>query len=180
VKPRFVVPAFCALSLVAQFSFAREPRRHPLPGTPVTLESSGFVFRATLPHGWSFTADQGFVPPPDLASSCRVRGRFYIDRDWERFLTSALRATDGLRTAEDARYVLKIAGQPAVSNRYMREGFTIRDVYIDLSELRPDSGAVWTFEGSRSREESDCELQFLGMMHSATITRRDDSQSIEN
>lgn len=172
MKPRFVVPALCALFFVALFSFAKEPRQYKQPGTPVTLESSGFEFRATLPHGWSFTTDQGFVPPPDFASSCRVRGEFHTDRDWDRFLLSALRTTDGVRRAEDARIVLKVAGHPGVSNRYVREPYTVRDIYINLSDLQPDSGAVWTFEGSPTPEGSDCELQFLEMMHSATITRR--------
>lgn len=172
MKPRFVVPAFCALFFVALFSFAREPRWYTQPGTPVTLESSDFEFRAMLPQGWSFTTDHGFVPPPAFASSCRVRGGFYTDRKWDRFLVSALRPTDGMSTGEDGRTVLKIGGRPAVSNRYVRAPFTVRDIYINLSDLQPDSGAVWTFEGSPTPEGSDCELQFLAMIHSAKITRR--------
>jgi hypothetical protein len=172
VKPRFVIPALCALSFAAIVSFAGEPSRYKQQGTPVTLEWSDFEFRATLPHGWSFTTEQGFVPPPDFASSCRVRGRFHVDRNWDRFLVSALRSTDGVSKAKDARIVLKVAGYPAVSNRYVREPFTVRDIYINLSDLRPDSGAVWTLEGSPTPEGSDCELQFLEMMHSSTITRR--------
>ncbi|HEU4886359.1 MAG TPA: hypothetical protein VFV49_00625 [Thermoanaerobaculia bacterium] len=171
MKPRFVVPAFCALILVALFSFAKEPRWYQQPGTPVTLESSGFELRAMLPQGWTFTAEQGLVPPLEFASSCRVRGGFYTDRNWDRFLVSALRSTDSVLTAEEARFVLKIGGHPAVSNRYVREPFTVRDIYIDLSDLQPDSGAVWTFEGSPTPERSDCELQFLALIQSARITR---------
>lgn len=172
MKPRFVVPAFCVLSLVALVSFAKEPRWSMKPGTPVTVESSGFELRATLPHGWSFTAEQGLVPPPELAPSCRVRSVFYTDRNWDRFLAPALRSTDGLLTSDDARMVLKMAGHPAVSNRYVREALTVRDIYINLSDLQPDSGAVWTFEGKRTPEASDCEMQFVSMIQSATITRR--------
>jgi hypothetical protein len=172
VKPRFVTPAFCALFFVALFSFAKEPRWYKQPGTQVTLESSGFELRATLPHGWSFTTEQGFVPPPNLASSCRVRAEFYRDRNWDDFLVSALRSTDGVGRAEDARMVLKVAGHPAVSNRYVREPFMVRDIYINLSDLQPDSVAVWTFEGRPTTEGFDCELQFLAMFHSATITLR--------
>jgi len=171
VKPRFVMSAWCVFLFVALVSFAREPQRYTQPGTPVTLESSAFELRATLPHGWSFTADQVFVPPPGWASSCRVRGVFYTDVNWDRFLVSALRSSDGVGRTEDARMVLKVAGHPAVSDRYVREPFTVRDIYINLSDLQPDSGAVWTFEGSPTPEGQDCEIQFLAMMHSATITR---------
>jgi len=170
VKRSLVVPVLSAL-LFAQFSFAKGPPRYTQPGTPVAMESSGFEFRATLPHGWSFTTEQGFAPPPDFASACHVRGEFYTGRNWDRFLVAALRATDGVRRAEDARIVQKVAGHPAVSNRYVREPFMVRDIYINLSDLQSDSGAVWTFEGSPTPEGTDCELQFLAMIHSATITR---------
>jgi hypothetical protein len=163
------VPAFCALLSIALFSFAKEPRWYEQPGTPVTVESSGFELRTKLPQGWSFTKEQGFVPPPGLASSCRVRGWFYTDRNWDRFLVSALEPTNGVH---DARTVMKIGGHPAVSNRYVREGRTIRDTYINLSDLHPDSGTVWTFEGSLTQEGSNCELQFLAMIQSAKIARR--------
>lgn len=166
MKPRFVVLAFCVLSFLALFSFAKEPRWYTRPGTPVTVESSGFELRVKMPHGWSYTTDHGFVPPPDFASSCSVRGVFHTDRNWDRLLVSALRAGDG-----EKRYVLKIGGHPAVSNRYVREARTIRNIYIDLSDLQPDSAAVWTFEGSPTPEGSDCEQQFVAMIQSAQITR---------
>jgi hypothetical protein len=168
MKPRFVVPAFCALSLsfLALFSFAKEPHWYKRPATPVTVESSGFELRARMPEGWSYSTDHGFVPPPDFASSCRVRGMFHTDRKWDRLLESALRRGDG-----DERYVLKIGGHPAVSNRYAREGRTIRNIYINLADLQPDSSAVWTFEGSPTPEGSDCEQQFVAMIESAKITR---------
>jgi hypothetical protein len=79
---------------------------------------------------------------------------------------SALRGRDG-----DERYVLKIGGHPAVSSRYMRNDRTIRKIYIELTNLQPDSGAVWTFEGSPTPEGSDCELQFVAMIQSVKITR---------
>lgn len=166
MKPRFVVPAFCALSFLALASFAKEPPWYQQPRTPVTVESSGFALGAMMPKGWSYTTDLGFVPPPDLASSCRVRGVFHTDRKWDRFLVSALRVGD-----RDERYVLKIDDHPAVSNRYAREGRTIRSIYIDLSDLQRDSGAVWTFEGSATPEGSVCEQQFVVMIESAKITR---------
>lgn len=171
MKPRFVVPAFGALLFVALFSVAKEPRRSPQPGKPVTLESYGFELRATLPQGWSLTAEEGFVLPPDLAASCRVRGGFYTDRNWDRFLVSALRPSDRLLTSEDARVVLKMAGHPAVSNRYLREAVRVRDIYINLSDLQLDSGAVWTVESNLTPEGSDCEHKFVTMIQSATITR---------
>lgn len=162
---------FGALFLVAFSGFAKEPRWYERPGMPITLASSGFVFSAMLPHDWSFKAERGFVPPAQLASSCRVRSAFHSDRDWNRFLASALRSTDGLNAADDARIILKIGGHPAVSDRYVRGSVMVRNVYIDLSDLRPDSGAVWTFEGDATDEGTDCELQFLALIHSARITR---------
>jgi len=164
MKPRFVVLTFCALSFLALFAFAKEPRWYTQPGTPVTLVSSGFELRAKMPQGWSYTTDRGFMPPPTCASSSRVVGVFHTGREWDRFLASALR--DG-----DQRYVLKIGGHPAVSSRYAREGRTIRSIYINLSDLQPDSGAVWTFEGSSTPEGSECEQQFAAMIESAKITR---------
>lgn len=158
------------LLLVALSSLDREPSWLRQPRTPVTLTSAGFELRTELPHGWSFTADHGFVTPPELASSCRVRVEFRTN-DWDRFLVAALRATEGALTDKDARYVLKVAEHPAVSNRYRREELTVRDVSIDLSDLRPDSGVVWTFEGSPTAEGSDCEHQFLSIVHRATISR---------
>jgi len=142
VKSRFVVPAFCALFFVSGLSFATEPRRYMHPGTQVTLEFSGFVFRATLPHGWSVTADQTIVPPPELTSSCSVRRRVRTEGDWDDFVVSALRSANGAHPPDGTRILVKVGGHQAVSNRYMREASTIRDIYIDLSDLRPDSGAV--------------------------------------
>src|SRR3989337_2516153 len=113
MKSRLAV--FCALSFLALFSFAKVPRWYTQPGTPITVEWSGFELRTRMPEGWSYTTDHAFVPPPDLASSCRVRGVFHVDRQWDHFLVSALRAHDG-----DERYVLKIGGHPAVSSRYTR------------------------------------------------------------
>jgi hypothetical protein len=166
MKPRFVISTFCALSFLALCSSAKELPWYRQPGTPVTVEWSGFALRAKMPKGWSYTTDHGFVPPPSVASSCRVRGVFHTDREWDRFLVSALRASDG-----DHRYIFKIGGHPAVSSRYRREARTIRNIYIDLSDLQPDSGAVWTFEGSPTPEGSDCEQQFVMMIESARITR---------
>ena len=153
------------LLLAALLSFAKQP------GTPITIQSSGFELRAMLPQGWAFTPEQGFVPPPALASSCRVRGTFYTDRNWDDFLVSALRSNDVFRTRDDARTAHKIGGHPAVSNRYTRDTLTVRDIYINLSDLQPDSGAVFTFEGS---DNSDCEMQFVALIHSAAFkTTRD-------
>lgn len=171
MKPRFVVSAFFAC-FVALFNSAEESRWYTQPGRAVTLESSGFEFRALLPQGWSFTTEHGFVPPSALESSCRVRGGFHTNQSWDRFLVSKLRSTDGFRTADGARSVMKIGGHPAVSNRYVREPFAVHDIYINLSELQPDSGAVWTFEGTRTKEGTDCGLQFLALIQSARITRR--------
>ncbi|HYC59378.1 MAG TPA: hypothetical protein VEK79_07415 [Thermoanaerobaculia bacterium] len=154
------------LLLLALLNVAKQP------GTPITIESFGFESRVVLPQGWSFTADRGFIPPPALVSSCRVRGQFYTDRNWDRFLTSVLRSDDRYRTADDARRVHKIGDHPAVTNRYTRDVFTVRDIYINLADLQPDSGAVFTFEGSNTPAGSDCELQFVAMIHSARITQR--------
>ena len=148
------------LLLLAALSFLKQP------GTPVTIESSGFQMRAMLPQDWSFTAEQGFVPPPALAPSCRVRGTFYTDRNWDRFLVSALRSNDVYRT--DARVAMKIGDHPAVSSRYTRDAVTVHDIYINLADLQPDSGAVFTVE---SNGGSDCEMQFVAIVHSASITR---------
>lgn len=172
MRRRFVVPAFCALFLVALPSLAKEPRWAKLPGTPVTLESSGFELRAMLPHGWTFTAEQGIVPPVELAPSCRVRVEFHADGDWNRFLVAALRATEGMSTAKDARMVMKAGDRPAVLNRYARESLAVREVYVDLSDLQPGSGVVWKYEGSATTEGWDCEAQFFATVHSATITRK--------
>src|SRR4051794_2845481 len=64
MKQRSLVSAICALLFEAPSSFARERHWFTEPGTPVVLESSGFVFRASLPRGWSLTTDQVIVPPP--------------------------------------------------------------------------------------------------------------------
>jgi hypothetical protein len=141
------------------------------PGTPVVLESSGFVFHASLPRGWSLSTDDVIVPPPAFASSCRVRGKFYTDVKWDSFLEAAFRSTNGVRAPEGTRSVQKIGGHAAVSNRYVRD-LVIHDIYIDLSDIRPDSGAVWTFEGSSTEEGSQCEVQFLAMIGTAKITNR--------
>jgi hypothetical protein len=169
---RFVVSAICALLFAAPLSSAREPPWYTQPGTPVVLESSGFVFQANVPRGWSLTIDHVIAPPPAYASSCRVRDTFYTGLDWNSFLESALNSTNGVRATEGTRLVQKIGGHPAVSNRYVRELFTVYDMYINLSDLQPDSGAVWTFEGNSTPEGLDCEHQFLFMINSATITRR--------
>lgn len=171
MKQRSLVSAICALVFVAPFSFAREPHWYMQPGTPVVLESSGFVFHATLPQGWSLTTDHVIVPPPAFASSCRVRGKFYTDVRWGSFLEAAFRSTNGVRAAEGTRFVQKIGGHAAVSNRYVRD-LVVHDMYIDLSDIQPDSGAVWTFEGSPTDEGLDCEAQFLAMISSARITNR--------
>jgi hypothetical protein len=172
VKSRSVVSALCALSLVALSGLAKEPRWAKQPGTPVTLESSGFELRATLPHGWSHSAKQGLVPPPALAPSCRVSVDFHTDGDWDRFLVAALRSTERMSTASDARTVMKAGGRPAVLNRYARESVAVREVYVDLSDLQPGSGVVWKYEGSSNTEGWDCELQFFTTVHSAAITRK--------
>lgn len=166
MKPRFTIPAFCALSVLALCSDAQGPRWYEQPGTPVTVEWSGFELRARLPQGWSLTTDHGFAPPPELASSCGVRGVFHTGRNWDDFLASSLGAREG-----GDRYVLKIGGHPAVSDRYEREARTIRNIYIDLSALQSDSGSVWTLERSRTRAGSDCEQQFVAMIESAKIRR---------
>lgn len=162
----------CLLLFTAPFSFAREPRWYTQPGSPIILELSGFVFHANLPQGWSLTTDHVIVPAPAFASSCRVRGKFYTDVNWNSFLESALRSTNGVLAAEGTRSLQKIGGHPAVSNRYVRERVTVHDIYINLSDLQPDSGAVWTFEGSPTQEGLDCEAQFLFVINSATISRR--------
>lgn len=135
----------------------------------LNFEASGFDVRMTLPENWSYSAEQGFVAPAELAASCRVRGTFYTDREWDRFLVSALRSSDRYKTAHDARTLHKINGHRALTNRYMRDGETVRDIYIDLGKLEPDSGAVFTFEGTNA---GDCEMEFVSMIHSARITRR--------
>ena len=76
-----------------------------------------------------------------------------------------------------ARYILLsflalVGGHPAVSNRYTRDGRTIRNIYIDLSDVQRDSGAVWSFEGSPTPEGRDCEQQFVAMIHSVKVTER--------
>lgn len=169
MKQRYLAPAICALLFVAPFIFAREPHWYTQPGTPVVLESSGFVFHAILPRGWSLTTEQLIVPPPAMGSSCRLRGEFYTDVRWGSFLEAAFRSTDGVSTAKGTRFVQKIGGHAAVSNRYVRD-LVVHDIYINLSDIRPDSGAVWTFEGSSTEEGLDCEAQFLAMINSATIT----------
>jgi hypothetical protein len=163
--------ALCALLLAAPSGLAKDRRWYTQPGTPVTVESSGFMVRTTLPHGWTFTDERGFVPPPALASDCRVRSAFHTDSNWDRFLVSILESTAGLSTARDARAVVKIGGHPAVSNRYVREGTVVHDYYINLSELQPGSFAVWTFEGSTTAEAGDCEMQFMTLVHRGRITR---------
>jgi len=171
VRLRFVVPAFFVLLCVSLPGFARNKRWYEQPGTPVTLEASGFVLKAKLPHGWSFTQDRGFVPPPAFASVCRVRYEFYADREWHRVLEPALSRP---APVEGARFGLKIGGHEALSNRYVRETTIVRDVYINLSDLQPDSGAIWSFEAgaNTSQEEMDCETQFLAVINTAIITRR--------
>lgn len=149
-----------ALFLVAPLASAKDVQWYKQPGTPFTLASTGFDLRAKLPQRWSLT-ESGFVPP---SSSCRVRIAFHADRDWDDLLTGRLRSTD-------ARMMFRIGDHNAVSNRYVRDSVTVRDIYIDLSELQKDSGIVWTFEGDATDDRSDCELQFLAMIGSARITR---------
>jgi hypothetical protein len=172
MKIRLVVSAILALLFAAPFCLALEPPWYTQPGTPVVLESSGFVFRANLPRGWSLTVDHVIAPPSAYASSCRVRGTFYTGLDWNSFLESSLRSANGVRAIDGTRFVQNIGGHPAVSNRYVRELSTVDDMYINLSDLQPDSGVVWTFEGNSTPEGVECEHQFLFMISRARITRR--------
>lgn len=167
MRSRFLVPAFSALVFASLVVFAREKPWYTQPGTPMTLESSGFVFKASLPQGWSFTTDREILPPPAFASACRLRGHFYTDREWNRVLAPALLAP----SAEGARVVQKIGGHEAVSRRSASDTVTVHEFYINLSALQPDSGTVWRFEGSASTEGLECELQFYALINSATITR---------
>ena len=171
VHSRAVIPAVMVMCVVALSGMAKEPRWPQAPRTPVTLESSGFEIRTTLPQGWSYTTPEGFIPPADRASTCRVRLVIHTNREWDAVLVPALRATEGAQTNKDARFVMKAGGHPAVSNSYIRAPRMVRDIYINLSALQRDSAAVWTFEGSRTAEGSDCELQFLSIVQSAKIQK---------
>lgn len=170
MKPR-VISAISLLVLVSLSGFAKEPQR-VRPGRPVTLEASGFELRTTLPHGWSFTTEEGFTPPPELVSSCRVRTRFHTEGNWDGLVVRELRSTDATLVGSNPRTVVKIAGHQAVPNYHRRKPFRVLDLYVDLSDLQPGSGMVWTFEGNPNWQGSDCEVQFLSMVNSATITRR--------
>ena len=64
-----------------------------------------------------------------------------------------------------------IGGHPAVSSRDTSGGKTVMNVYINLSEAEPDSASVWSFQGEKTKEGGDCELQFLAFISSANITR---------
>ena len=161
------------LCIAALSVMAKGPRWFERPATPVTLQSSVFEIRTMLPHGWSYTAAAGFAPPADVVPPCRVRVVLHTNRKWDAMLVPALRATEGARTSEDDRFAMKVGGHPAVSNRYVRGPHILRDIYIDLSGLQPDSAAVWTFEGDRSAAGSDCELQFLSIVRSGRIELAD-------
>jgi hypothetical protein len=140
------------------------------PGTAVTLTSSGFVFTARLPRGWSVTNGQ-VVPPETFASSCQVHGEFLTNREWNRFLVAALDPRNLARTAREERFVRRIGGHPAVSSRYTSDGTTVINVYINLSDAEPDSASVWSFKGDTTQEGQDCALQFMSFVGSANITR---------
>src|SRR5260221_4856447 len=140
------------------------------PGSAVTLKSSGFVFKARLPRGWSVT-DGAVVPPEAFASACHVRGEFYRNREWTRFLVSALDLGDVVHASRQQRVLRRIGGLPAVSSRDTSGGNTVMNVYINLSEVEPDSASVWSFQGEKTQEGRDCELQFLAFVTSAAITR---------
>ncbi|HUR82982.1 MAG TPA: hypothetical protein VM733_19640 [Thermoanaerobaculia bacterium] len=174
MSSRFAVTALVA-GCIALAGLAGQPDWAKKPPTPVRLKASGFVVQTGLPHGWTYTSDDGFMAPAELAPACRVRVAFHATRNWDEFLVAALRPTDGGRPGE--RAVVRIDGHPAVSNRYSRKGVAIHDIYIDLSALHAGSGAVWTLEQRATSVPSDCELQFLAMVNKATITALPDAAS---
>jgi len=157
---------------VALFAFAEEKPWYQEPGTPVTLKSGEFVFKARLPRGWSSTETE-IVPPPAAASACRVHGTFYSNREWNRFLVAALESDNAARASKESREVLEIGGHPAVSERSSNGGTKVRTFYINLSDLAPDSLTVWRLESDRVEQARDCELQFIALMQSAEITLAD-------
>jgi hypothetical protein len=161
------------LVLVGAAAVAGGEREKPWykdPGTAMTLKASGFVFKARLPRGWS-TTDGQVVPPEAFASSCQVHGEFLTNREWNRLLVSALDLRNMAHAAREERFVLRIGGHPAVSSRYSSDGNTVINVYVNLSEVEPDSASVWSFKGDTTQEGQDCALQFMSFIGTATITR---------
>jgi hypothetical protein len=161
------------LALVGAAAVAGGEREVPWykePGTAMTLKSSGFVFKARLPRGWS-VKDGAVAPPEAFASSCQVRGEFLTNHEWNRFLVSALGLRSVARATGEERFVRRIGGLPAVSSRYTDDGHTVINIYVNLSEVEPDSASVWSFKGDTTQEGQDCALQFMSFIGSATITR---------
>jgi len=161
------------LTLVAAAAVAAGEREVPWykdPGTAVTLKASGFIFKARLPRGWSVTGGE-VVPPETFTSSCQVHGEFLTNREWNRFLVAALDPRNFGRAAREERFVRRIGGLPAVSSRYTSDGNTVINIYVNLSEIEPDSASVWSFKGDTTQEGQDCALQFMSFVSSATITR---------
>lgn len=177
MKLRFDMAALLGMLLFASLSFADEPLRRDgpewnrQPGTPVSFETAGFNVRMTLPHGWTLKDDREFVPPPNLAPSCRVRGEIYTGRNWNEFLAMSLSPSNDLDRSTNPRTLHTLNDRPAVTNRFSRKDERVVEVYVNLSGVQADSGAMWTFEGRRTDEGNVCELQFLTLVHSATIRR---------
>jgi hypothetical protein len=138
-------------------------------GDRVTVSSSGFVLKTTVPRGWSTTEDQ-VVPPASFGSACHVRGEFYRDREWNHFLSAELDPENFVRLSAEHRNLLRIGGRPAVMARSESGGAVVVHVYINTSDLEPNTAALWTFTGDDSQDGLECEAQFEALIASASIT----------
>lgn len=167
MRQRIVVAVSIVVSAIV--AFAHGAPWYTQRGSRIEVKSSGFVLEATVPRGWSATENE-VVPPSAFGSACRVRGEFYRDREWKHFLAAELDPADLARLSAEQRSVLAIGGHPAVIARSGSGGTIVVHVYINTSDLQPDSAALWTFTGDDSRDGLECEAQFRAFISSVSIT----------
>src|SRR5260221_6874642 len=125
------------------------------PGSAVTLKSSGFVFKARLPRGWSVT-DGAVVPPEAFASACHVRGEFYRNREWNRFLVSALDLGDVVHASRQQRVLRRIGGPSAGSSPDTSGVAYAVNGYINLFAEEPHNAFLLRFPGAQTQAWHEC------------------------
>jgi hypothetical protein len=137
-----------------------------------TITVDRFVITAGLPDGWS-VEDGEVQPPAALRSSCRVHGAIFSGRDWNRTLAAGLDPANVIRASNEHRELFRIGGHEAVRNEYTdSSGRTVVDIYINLTDLAPDTVALWHFDGAKTAEGRQCRIAFGFFIDSATFALR--------